>query len=818
MHWYIFIFYSIFMAQQKIIYEVIEKLKNINKEELEKLHKIFLGKVYASFFIFEKEKWKVSAVEFLKTFFNEEKDNNHENLFLDVSDYFTEAKIWTDKLSELNIWKVYLFPFIKVEHELFKKYNLELNTDFQDILDEFKVVFYRYVCIMEIDNKIIFFTDILEDFCEQYFNNLKKIWYHKIELHNVIPRLIDWMNPHLEDWSAEIWELWISFPLSMLWAHAKIRDIFKNKAKVWQDNNFKNIIKFWLLDYIKIISDFNISFNSDNDKDKFSLHGFIFPSNSINIELLKWLKKFLEEINKNIEPSFESNFAWLPIYVISWKKVYEKDYPHFILNDNTDDKKITIDFNTWNLESYSDKNTLQGSYYITWIYPQYLKNRYHDWRSVYCYLKEDENKKEWDMSFENILELFHWNTKLSCEYFLNEIRDKISDVYWYINEEAPITDWHWHPNLMSSDLFMTAISHNKDDTSDYLINITNPKTRKSKQMDKLWKKITVDVYKLSSFDFDNKKIIESIKKYNSWELWVYGIWNISKTPYSPKERNSFHINKIKHFEIMKKCPDWDGLKNKKLKAYEKYVKPDLFSDKCYIDDALAMEDLWSLCITYLLKSKWQTAFFWWKKAGAQYRELADIISISEKSDKTCLYINLFHIKLKPLEQQKTSSIEASFSYYTQVVWQVLEKFKSFVDVSSTEKILEWLEQYFIIWKWDKAPNYEIYEELEKYILQYKGKKISFNIYFSVREKDYFDADFLKHGNLKELTYSTNWKRLKIIYDVFKSNISSANPKMNVNFNLWLLVCKNQSSWWGLQWQIDTNLSLLNLNKVFNNFS
>lgn len=803
------------MAKQEIIYDIIEKLQNISEKELEKLHKIFLWKVYASFFVFEKESWNVSAFDFLKIFFKDEKNNNHENLFLDVSDYFTDAKNWTENLFELNIWKVYLFPFIKVEHELFNKYNTELNTHFQDILDEFKVIFYRYVCIMEIDNKIVFFTDILEDFCEKYFENLQKVWYKKIELHNVIPRLIDSMNPHFNDWSAEIWELWISFPLSMLWAHAKIRDIFKNKAKVWQDKNFKNIIKFWLLDYVKIISDFNISFNSDNDKDKFSLHGFIFPSNSPNIELLKWLKKFLDEISKNIEPSFESNFAWLPIYVISWKKVYGNSYPHFILNET--EKSITIDFNTRNTEEIYTKNTLHGAYIITWIYPQYLKDRYHDGRSVYCYLKENDKEKEWDMSFENILNLFNNDTKLSCEHFLNEIRDKISDYYLYVNEEAPIELWHWHPNLMSSDLFMTAISHNKDDTSDYLINITNPKTRKSQQMDKLGKKITVDVYKLSSFDFDNKKIIESIKKYNNWDLGVYNLWDISKFLWCSKERNSFRMNKTKSFEIIKKCPDWDGLKSKKVKPYEKYVKPEFFSDKSYIDNALAMEDLWSLCITYLLNSKWQKAFFWWKKAWTQYRELADIISISEKSDKTCLYINLFHIKLKPLEQQKTSSIEASFSYYTQVVWQVLEKFKSFVDVSSTEKILEWLEQYFIIWNWEKAPNYGIYEKLEESINEYKGKKISFNIYFSVREKDYFDADFLKHGNLKELTYSTNWKRLKIIYDVFKSNIMSANPKMHVNFNLWLLVCKNQSSWWGLQWHIDTNLSLLNLNKVFNNF-
>ena len=792
--------------------EVEWSLSCLGESEKNEICSIFLSKVYASFFIFDFLWWEPNSREFLEVILQKRLSADLSNGVLDVSHFFNLQD---------NIWGTYLFPFIRIDYNSFKT---SRNSNIDSILKQFKGVFYRHLCIMEMEKKIVVFTDISEDFFDSSLDSLEKKWYKKIELHSIIPKIIDSLSEKFESWDAEVSEMGVSFPLSMLGSHANIRNKIKSGVKISSDVNFKNLIKYGLLDFVKINSNFNISFNSDNERDKYRLYGFLYSQDSeVNGKLLESLSNFIKEIDKTSYNNGESNFVWLPIYVIAGKKSYKDkaSYPNFTYIEHKSDEsslELKIEFNS-GLNPDDLDNNIKWRYVVTWIYPQYLKEWFgRDNRYIYCYLKKKEVLADWKMTPENIKGIF-WKKKfIWCDDFLNEIRSKISDTYWYFNEEEHISDWHNHPNLMASDLFLTATSDL--DNSDYLINITNPKRWNKSTGEKLWKKISVELYKLSCFDFDISAIEKIITNYRGWKLT--SLWIIEKRPFCPQERACFIVNNKLFSELIKKCSEANG-SNPWKNLIDTYCKPKKYECKEYIDENLRLEDMWSLAFMELLEKDWHKTYFWWKKnRGNLYRELADIISIKEFEYKTIKWvnhkwveINLFHMKLNPFEQRSDSVLEAAFSHYTEVVGQILEKIKSFLFVWRLDLIIQWLKQYFLLRNNDqKAPNYEIFEALEKVITENKNNEIIFNIYFPIKEKDYFNMERLDWNNLKNLWLETNWKRLKIISEVFKSNVSNLyNPNMRVYLNLGLVICKQVES--HLHWTIKTNIILLkDIEKLF----
>lgn len=801
-------------------------LENLTDDERKRISQIFLSRVYTSFFVFEHTQTRPNAKLVLDTILNTRLKSYSQKAVFNITDFFN--------VDGVDIWGTFLFPFVKIKYPLFKWKTEKSDNQINSILDKFEGVFYRYLCVMEIEGKIVIFTDISEDFFDNSLDALEKEGYRKIELHNVIPKIIDSLSEKFKNREAEVGEMWVSFPLSMLGPHANIANKLKRGNEVSNDANFKNLIRYWLLDFVKINSDldFNISFNSDNEKDKYRLPWYLYSKEyDMNVDILKSLSNFIKEIDKVAKEGGESNFAWLPIYVISGKRTYKDggSYPIFSYAEKCDE---SWDLSTLNLIlTPNEFNNSTDEYIITWIYPQYLKEWKYNDNDVYCYLKKIEDVNGWELVFENISNVFWVKKHLRCDDFLNEIRSSISDFYYYHNEEAPKNDWHNHPNLMPSDLFLTAVSGKETDKSDYLINITNPKRWNKHVGEKLWKKISVSTYKLSCFDFDLQSIKWIITSYHNGneKIKPISLWVVEKLMPNIRDSDRFNVNWKFFFEIKLQCDDakndssYYKLRNKKesqewdvkesYKKQKKYGCPEKYKNKGYINNRLWFEDLWSLCFMELLEAKWHKVFFWGRTLWWKSRELADVISIYELNsvnNRKIVNINFFHMKLKPFEQKNTSVLESAFSHYTEVVWQVLEKAKSFLYTWRFESILEWLKQYFPD---PNLPNYEIFEALKKVINENRNNSINFNIYFPIQEKDYFNSEWLDWNNLKKLWLETNWKRLKIITEVFNANISSVNPNMKVHLHLGLVICKEEKTY--IDQHIKTRIALLhNVENLF----
>lgn len=770
-----------------------EKFLKLSDLEKKEFNIRFLNKVYSSFFIFENLNWdQIDSYNVIKTIISTEFDNFNSSLILNLSDL-----IYSD---EISIWKTYWTPFLEIEYPSIK-YNW--NWNIQSIFDDFVARFYRYICVSEINWKIIIFTDIWEDFLSESFLKLNKLWYKKIEIHTIIPKIIDLLSENIQNIKSKesIRELWIHFPLSMLWNHSEIIWKIKDWKNISNDINFKKLISYWLLDSVKISTDFNLSFNNDNDSDKYRLYGFLYSRNKINIKIFNELWKFLETIDWLKTTNSHNNFAWLPVYVINNKKNYEnkENYPYFTYSYN-ENKELIIELNfEW---EWSD--IINGHYKITWIYPQYFKERFfQDIKWEFCYLKNRNDKNiDWELTDEFILECFQWSKKINCDVFLNWIRSGFAKKYLYI----PSTTW-WivddynNPEVTTSDLYLTALNEDLP-KNDYLINISTPKKWNAQ---KLWHKISINIFKLSSFNFNIDSINTIIKNYKDRKISTVNYWIISKT--HDLNWHQFQLNWKKIFNISLPCD--------KLWKVKKWYFNTTFLWKT-LDDInyhkeLKLEDIRSHAFIELLRNKWHKAFFWWRLWTWKTRELADIISIDDYVNSNwykCVNINLFHMKKDPFEQKQESTYSIAFSTYTEVVWQVLEKIKSFLFQKNYNEILSSLELFF-----DKnSDNYEIYEELSKTIYNNKDNIINFNIYFPIKEKDYFNNNFNNNSNNK-LSLETNWKRLKIVNDIFKSNVDNINSndhKMKINLNLGLVIC-NYSDRYNAnyhKWDIETSIKLI----------
>lgn len=764
------------------------KYDNMSDFDKNIISKIFLSKVYASFFIFESSKWEIHMDDVIKIILRWQFENWDNMISIDTSNL---VQVLDNDYQDINIWeKSYLFPFIKIKYNKFK------NNDYwfaSNILSDFEGVFYKYLFLIELEWKIVLFTDISEDFLSNSFDLMKDNWYKKIELHSIIPKMIDLISEKFQSWEAEIRELGISFPLSMLGQHAEIKNKMKQWTNISTDKNFEKLISYGLLDSVKIESDFNVSFNSDNENDKYRLHWFLYSDDELNYTIINDLKKFICKIDESKKIIEWSNFAWLPIYVTSYKKIFtdSSKYPKFRLVHNKLDN-IETNYDIKLKFKINEKNQ-EYDYTITWIYPQYFKERnLKEIKWALCYLKKNDNIKDkdiWELSEDSIKECLEWNSTMPCNEFLNNIRKWYAWMYKYIAEE---NCWNFdnkrHPDFCTQDLFLTAVS---DDNNDYLINITNPKKDNTQ---KLGHKITVNIYKLSSFSFNYKDITRIIDKYNKWNFTYY-LWLLERYLYLPKEKAHIRVNNELFTFLTEVCKEtktnnYYKLLHKSTSVNESKVKYyNSPSDKPYINNKIGLEDMWSLAFMKLLDNNWHKSFFWWRTMGWASRELADVISIYQRSKKE-VDINLFHMKKDPFEQKTESIYSASFSNYTVVIGQVLEKIKSFLYQKKYEDILISLKQFFDdenkLW-W----NYEIYRAIKSSIIQNRMNKINFNIYFPIKEKDYFNYE--KMNKNKKLWLVTNWKRLKVINDIFKSNIENVNnPNMNINLNLWIVICAN---WW-----------------------
>jgi len=800
-------------SNEHITYNWINQdIENLTDAERTKLACIFLEKVYASFFVFEKTNKNLTARQFIDQIISS-------RIIWEFSTSVIESDVLRN--SDPEIWDAYIFPFIKVEYNPFdSELSQYTESSIRKILEEFKGTFFRYICVFEIRWKIIVFTDLKEDFLDTSINNLSKIWFKKIEIHTVIPRIINSLAEQFENNDAQIKEMGISFPLSMLWSHANIKERTKNSVRVSSDLNFKNLIRYGLLDSVKINAWFNIAFSITNDKDKYVLPGFLYSKrNWINTKLIESLKSFLFELDKK-DAIKNSDFVWLPIYVIVWKRIYEKTslYPTFSLHRNPIDHELElkVDFHDIWANITEKENNISGKYNITGVFPQYLKEWKINQKEVYCTLSYKWGEDiDWIPNESSLLEIFGDENKLlRADTFLTWLTKKLGLSYYYklddyFEEFIDIDEGaDGHPNFMPSDLLFTASSDNSG--ADYLINITVPKKWSDTFKSNEEKKLSVDLYRLSSFNFDIEKIKTIISRYYSRDdssfKWIYRIGYIQKiqsndlikAKLSSSMGWNFSIDSTgENFEISQYCwitrvDEWHT-KGKTSNKKVTYTCPDKYKD-LELWDNLTMEDLWSLAFHELLKKGEHRAYFWWRTKWGKARELADIISIrkginKDSSKSEYLDINFFHMKLWPYEQKSSTKLEVGFYEYTNVVGQSLEKLKSFLYAESLEEIIEWLKQYFSP---EDSKKYIIFEDLEKSIRDNKDNQININIHFPIKERDYFpDLRYHELNTNQKLALETNWKRLKILSEVFNANISNLNnPKMRLRFNLWLVICKN----------------------------
>lgn len=790
-----------------------KKYHNLSNELKNEFNIRMLNRIYTSFFIFEPKYWKtINIKEVITSIVENEFDNFDTSIIINLSDFVKDTF-----LENVEIWKTYMTPFLKIKYSPIKH---KWNNDVKNIFDDFIATFYQYICVSEVKWKIIVFTDIWEDFLIDSFKKLDLSWYKKVELHNIIPKIIDLIaeNIHNSESKDSIKELWIHFPLSMLWYHSEIIWKMKEWKNVTNDNNFKKLISYGLLDAVKINTDFNVSFNNDNDSDKYRLYWFLYSKNVLNDKIFIELWKFIEKIDWIKSETKNNNFAWLPIYVISSKKVYEnkESYPYFtynkVFNEFTENDELKLDLNfdwEWN-------NTIKWNYIITWIYPQYFKERiYKDIKWAYCYLKRNEDKNEWKLSDDIILDIFWNEKKIRCDDFLNEIRKWFALNYMYEPEISGwIPEWYYHPDVSSWDLYLTAFNEDNKQ-NDYLINITTPK--KANQI-KLWHQITINIFKLSSFNFNIDNIKKIIDNYNTrdgnWKFKIKApyLWTISKV--FDTNWHEYQINWEKIFNISSPCTPSKWNNEWKTKKWV-FKITDLWkiNKEDYVNNELKLEDIWSLAFIELLKLKWHKAYFWWRSNLWTTRELADVISIDEFESKwrKIININLFHMKKDPFEQLSESNYSIAFSTYTVVVWQALEKIKSFLYQKNYDEIISSLKTFFEKDKW----NYEIFEVLNDIINKNRDNIINFNIFFPIKEKDYFNIRNIETNSNNKLSLETNWKRLKVISDIFKSNVDNVvnnDYKMKMNLNLWLVICKkteryNQKN--KKKWDIETSIKIIN---------
>jgi len=764
----------------EVKYDLIPWIKDlmewITESELFELKKVFLKKVYVSFFILEPDNilefqeninetgYTISVFKNILTSLFEKEIDYLEDIILDMADFD-------------DIKGSYLFPFIKSEYEVYNRRYSWDSEKIKNILNIFHTNMFSYIFIYPFQGKLIVFTDIKEEKILPILQLLPD--FSALELHNIIPSIIDSLKDKmLKDEKAGINEIWIWFPLSMLWWHADIRDKVKKWWVISWDNNFKNLIRYGLLNFLKLKFRYTISFNKDNEKNKFNLHGYLYDyqDDCLNEDIINDLESFLSDI-ENASLSSNSDFFGLPLYILSWKYTYSKSdswYPEFhydVINGN-----LKLSLSNWDDERTFD---------ITWVFPQYIKINDNN---VFSYLKVKENIQDNDIKHYWFEDDFFIDKKTSapCDDFLYDIREKMSHMFHYDCDEE--FEWKVKPEVTPSDFYFSASSEEQD----YLINICNSKRGRNK----ISHHITVDIYKLSSFNYWRDLVDNSMKKFNSnYNNKLLGTLKLAIDKNSPTKITCWtyedELKCIKHCKT--NSSDIDG-----------YIKPEQFNDVSYIDRVLKYEDYISLCLIKIFEQNNYSSFFGWKKNGKYTRELADIISIEEDDGK--INVNLFHIKTKPFESKRVTNLEASFSAYTQVVWQTLEKAKAFMDEPYIEWILKGLEKYFYYEKqvdWElsrvNADNHLIFEYIESKIKWLTSGTININVYFSVNFKDYW-WDLNDSNSVDELSFITNWKRLKMVNDIFTSNINNVTnnltPHIKLNLNLGMLVTKTKKSeWW-----------------------
>ena len=331
-------------------------LKDANIEELKK---IFFKRIFFSFFILE-PKNKANFKELLL-------DKSYiKNINLSILSELLSENISEDLLLDIsNISMVdnsFLFPFIQSRKKIYDWYNWNNEWTIK-ILDLFLTDIFSYISIIPFENKLIVFTDIKEEKIFPILSSLND--FRALELHLVIPKIIDNMKGKI-GLNDDKWvnELGIGFPLSMLWWHADIRDKIKKWWAISGDKNFRNLIMYGLLNFLKLRLDYTVSFNKDNEKNKFNLHWYLydFKENKLNQELIYNLKSFLNDIDDD-SGTLSNDFFWLPIYIISGKYVYRKSgwYPIFDYDKKTKELSLRL---IW------ENN---DSFRINWFFPQYIK-------------------------------------------------------------------------------------------------------------------------------------------------------------------------------------------------------------------------------------------------------------------------------------------------------------------------------------------------------------------------------------------------------------------------------------------------------------
>jgi len=808
-------FLKIFFIEEKNILKFNKNRDNI--DDINLFLDLFLKKVYWSFYLFEKGKDEVNTVDvFTKILnFNNLIDTDNDLLWVDWkkinynlnwNEYFINfKKVLLDCKNQFNIWNEktkdkwidydktllkykdsYIFPFLylqKSKIDTSKAIFSDKNSDdLEAFLWKFEDKEFGAIYIMNLDKYILIFSKFDELLSEELILEIsKKYNLNFLWLQAIIPSYINRLQNKLDNKESWINEVWIEFPLSMVWGHSYINDKFKDTRTFFNDTNFHNIIKYWLLSKIVIWEDeYNITLSKSNTIWKINLKWTFWKSEIspksnyiFKISLLKKIEKLLDEVEN-----------WK-----KWKTNWIKSVSLFFISEVFKD---IID--TWFSFNKNDDfifNIEKRKYQVISIIPKYS---YEKWNLSYILqpknIKDNEYYKNY-INKEDFLGIDRFKVPNNFDSVLTDLESKYREKYNYV-EIKDLENTSDTKRITKNDLLIIV-----KDTEDNKVCIISYKITEKPF------KLFYQVYKLNVNNNINGDFLEKVKEYyliyeylfdKSYNLVVEeikdgkNITNINmKYSYDWNEKK-FNSEKNK---IYYKWSKWETLEvDWNFEEVEKFIYKGFSYDnslydtkKWYtLDKTLKREDLYTLFLSKILNDFYSNKkyYFSWKKTQwvknwEKFLELADMIWLyTDKTEKTHKsVIELYHMKISPFDSDYDSKyIKWWFSYYTDVLGQILQKVTWLIYEDDIDKIKENINKY-------KNSYYElIFKEIQK-LINKRVKSIKFDFIFPVRFQDYFWTD--------KMVNEINWTSMKIIYDIFTSNTDNIAFPNNIDLSITLSI-------------------------------
>ena len=126
------------------------------------------------------------------------------------------------------------------------------------------------------------------------------------------------------------------------------------------------------------------------------------------------------------------------------------------------------------------------------------------------------------------------------------------------------------------------------------------------------------------------------------------------------------------------------------------------------------------------------------------------------------------------------------------------------------------KKYFLSF-FDSWKKFWKFGSIKENLLSYTKWTININVFFAVNSKDY-KLDLNNIDALKQLALETNWKRLKMVNDLFTSNVSNISnitqPHLIFKLNLGILVLKKWAKSYST-WVKNQIYMIKDINKILN---